>query len=160
MNDTKPSRKRRFLLFGCGGCLALLLALVAVPFAVGSQLEEEYHGHVVARFDRPPAEVFDALLDHRTTPVTGPQHEGTTDLPSEEGRAAWVEDMGESAITVRTIEQTEDARIVRTYEDSVVPMTARVELVLRPPKQAHLEALPTEGHAPAFADPFGCRTGH
>ena len=132
MEEQKPKKKRKLWLLGCGGCLGLVVLLLATPFIAGNFLPQDYRGHVTAVYAAPPDEVWAALNDHHRTPVTGAQHLGTKDLPSENGLAVWEEDMGESVITVRTLEATEGARLVREYSDSVVPMTAHVELTLEP----------------------------
>jgi hypothetical protein len=132
MDDAKPRKKRKLLTFGCGGCLAVILVLVATPFVAGSLMADDYHGHVTARYAAPPDEVWAALVDHHRTPIAGAQHLATEDLAPENGLAVWKEDLGETTITVRTVEALGASRLVRELSDSVVPMTARVELALEP----------------------------
>ena len=129
MSDKKPRRRLVTLLLVLGGAVLLLLA---TPFVVGRFLSKDYHGNVTAVFAAPPAEVFVAFEDYRTTPITGSMWKGTEDRESENGLASWVEDMGSSQILVRTETAESPSKLVRRYEDSVVPMTARVELVLAP----------------------------
>ncbi len=108
----------------------LLVLLLISPIVVGKFLPEDYHGRVSATYAASPAEVWAALEDHERTPITGSMWRGTEEIESENGLPAWVEDMGSSKATIRTVEREMQERLVRDYSDSVVPMTARVELSL------------------------------
>lgn len=137
-----------------GGLLALV---VGVPMVVGRFLPADYHGRAVAVYAAPPSAVWAALVDHRATPVTGRQWKGTEDLAPRDGLPVWVEDMGESKVTVRTVVRDTEERLVRELTDSVVPMTARVELTLEPDGEGtrvtgvnHMEIRDGTWHVPVF----------
>ncbi len=112
--------------------IGLVVLVAAAPFVVGRFLPEDYHGRVSVLLAAPPDAVWRALCDHRAAPVSGKMWKGTEDIASENGLPAWIEDIGQSKVTVRTLEWSEGSRIVRALADSVVPMTARTELTLVP----------------------------
>ena len=107
-----------------------LVVLVLVPFVVGSLLPERYTAHVVARYDKSPVELWDALTDPQAVPCGGKMARQVEFLQDEDGLQVWCEDLGSSMTTVRTTESVEAERLVFEFSDSVVPMTARWEFTI------------------------------
>lgn len=114
--------------------LGIAIALLLAPAVIGRFLAEDYHGRVERVVPASPAEVWRALRDPGRVPVAGKQCKATRPLPAEGDGAlgAWVEDLGSSEVTVRTVEVREPERYALELTDSVVPMTARVEVTLAP----------------------------
>lgn len=149
-------RKRMIWAWIVGG----LVVLVLVPFVVGSLLPERYTAHVVARYDKPPAELWKALTDPRAVPCGGKMARSVELLDDEDGRPVWREDLGSSVTTIRTAESRPSERLVLELSDSVVPMTARWELAIEPDGPdgsgsritAHNETVVASGtwHVPLF----------
>jgi hypothetical protein len=127
----KPKAKRR------RGCLVLLsivllllVLLVGGLFVTGSMLDEQVKSSVTMEFPHAREVVWSAIQDYETHPVSAAMRQETIPLPDEPDAPAWQEDIGSTVITVRTIESDEPNRLVRRFEDSVVPMTADVVYVL------------------------------
>src|SRR5262245_52787899 len=111
--------------------LGVLLALVLIPFLVGLFLPERYEARVRLSLARPADDVWQALCDHRAHPLAGKMCRKVEELPGGP-LPAWTEDLGQTKVTVQTLEATRPTRMVCTMADSVVPMTARWELGLTP----------------------------
>ncbi len=109
-----------------------LIGLVLVLFAIGWMLPAHYSSGASAVLPAPPEAVWGMLIDHERTPCSSHMCKGIERLPDQNGAPCWREDIGSSAITVRSVEQEPPRRIVRELEDSVVPMRARWELELEP----------------------------
>ena len=112
-----------YILFGIVGFFALL-------YCVGFFLPSIYETKLGAVLNKAPEEVWAALTDYQKHPVTGPMRRKTEPLPEVHGLPAWVEDMGQTRITVTTVEARAPAKLVREMKDQVVPMTARHEVTL------------------------------
>jgi uncharacterized protein YndB with AHSA1/START domain len=122
-------RKAMAWLIGIGGVLVLA---AAVPWIVGRFMSPEYGGEVERTVGAPPAAVFAALSDYAALPHAGAMCKKVAALPDGGDLPAWTEDLGQSVVTVRTLEAEAPRRIVREMSDSVVPMKARWELDLVP----------------------------
>lgn len=105
--------------------LLAAVALIAVPAIVGALLPKEFSGRAHVTFPAPLEEVFEALSDFEKHPLSCSQARRVERLEVEGGLPAWREDLGPSALIVRTIESEPPRRLVREVEDTVVPMRAR-----------------------------------
>lgn len=112
--------------------LGVLAGLIVVPLVVGQFLPDRYEGQITRLFGAAPEEVWNALVDYQKHPVSGRRAKSIERLPDENGLPVWVEDMGPSQITIRTVEAEPCSRLVREMKDSVVPMTARTEIEISP----------------------------
>jgi uncharacterized protein YndB with AHSA1/START domain len=134
-----------------------LAALVATPMVVGWLLPKRYRNGVVRELPAPPEEVFRALLDFDRHPMTGSMRRRTETIAAEGTRQSWREDMGNSVVTVRTVDAEPPRRLVRELEDSVVPMRSRWQYLLEPTPSGTRVTVVEEGtieagtwHVPLF----------
>jgi hypothetical protein len=112
--------------------LALLVAVLVFVPLVGFLLPEVYRAQLRADVERPPAEVWAALVDFEAHSFAGAMRKGHERLPDEDGRPAWVEDLGSSRVRYRVTEWDPPRRLVVEGADEVVPMTARWVFTLEP----------------------------
>jgi hypothetical protein len=129
--EPKPKPKRRR---GCIVLIAvvvlLLMLLVGGLFVTGSMLDERVESSVTMAFPHDPAVVWSAIQDYETNPVSATMRQETIVIPDASNAPAWKEDIGSTVITVQTMESDAPNRLVRRFEDSIVPMTADVEYVV------------------------------
>ena len=117
----KGKRKKTMLWIALG----LLALVLATPIVVGLFLPERYEGSTVASFAEPPEEVWRALMDYESHPMTGRMGKSFERLADHQGMPSWTEDMGRGeVITVTTVEMEEPTRLVRDMTSSGVPMTS------------------------------------
>ena len=109
-----------------------LIGLIALAFIVGSLLPAHYAGSVTVSIPHAPAAVWAELMSVEKHPIGGRMVRAVQRLPDHHGLACWTEDLGQSIVTVRTVEAEPPSRVVREMNDSVVPMTARAEIRLEP----------------------------
>lgn len=128
-SESTPKRRRWWLII-LGAALILIVVLVGGVFAVGSRLDKQIMSSVSVTFDHPVETVWEGIADYERNPVSGAMRRETISLPDEETGPVWKEDISNSVITVRTLVSYEPDRLVRLFEDSVVPMTSRVEYLL------------------------------
>ena len=131
-NPESTPKRRRWWLIILGAVLVLIVGLVGAVFAVGSTLGEEVSSTVTMTFTQAPEAVWAGIVDYQRNPVSGTMRRETIPLPDDDNGPTWQEDIGNSVITVHTIESEPPTRLVRLFEDSIVPMTSRVEYVLEP----------------------------
>jgi len=124
------SKRRRWWLIILGSAMVLIVLLVGGVVAVGSTLGEDYSSTVSMSFTQSPDDVWAAIADYELNPVSATMRRETVSLPDKNDAPAWTEDIGSSIITVHTVESEKPARLVRFFEDGVVPMTSRVEYLL------------------------------
>ncbi len=127
--DATPVKKKGRTMTVLWIILGIVAAIVAVPFIVGSLLPQRYEGQTRAFLAQSPEEVWDALQNYESHPMTGkmmksavalPKTEWTNDLP------AWTEDMGHGErITVKTVEADRPNRLVREMASAAMPMTSK-----------------------------------
>jgi hypothetical protein len=111
--------------------LGVVAALVVIPFVVGSFLPERYEGRVRLSLARSADDVWQALCDHRSHPVAGKMCRKVEELPGG-ALPGWVEDLGQTKVTIQTVEASRPTRLVWTMTDSVVPMTGRWDITIEP----------------------------
>ena len=105
--------------------LGLLVLVLATPIVVGLFLPERYEGSTVVSFAEPPEEVWGALMDYESHPMTGRMGKSFEQLPDRNGLPSWTEDVGRGeVITVTTVDLEEPRRLVRDMASSGVPMTS------------------------------------
>lgn len=133
MTETEPTAKRRrWWLILLGAALVLVVFIVGGVFIAGSMLGEEVSSTISMSFVQPPEAVWDAIADYEHNPVSGSMRRETIPLPDDENGPAWKEDIGSTVITVHTLEAPDRTRIVRLFQDAVVPMTSRVDYLIEP----------------------------
>lgn len=113
--------------------LGLVVVFVGIPTLVGFMLPERFTGRAVAEFDKTPDELWLALADYASAPMTGKMMKSTAAIESDNALPAWEEDMGHGeVITVRTTAAEKPTRLVRTMESKAAPMTSTWEYALEP----------------------------
>ena len=112
--------------------LGAFLALILIVVAIGLLLPKPYHneGNLVLRHS--PEEVWKAISDMESLPVSGSSQHAVQLLSDEGELPTWLIDMGSSQLTVQTIEAEKPHKLVRVIADSIVPMTAHYEYLLTP----------------------------
>jgi uncharacterized protein YndB with AHSA1/START domain len=110
-----------------------LIALIALIVLVGYLMPVRYEGRAVVEYDRSVQQVWHALQDVETHPMTGWAMKSVEALPADEGRPAWREDMGHGeVITVRTSTYEPPGRMVRDMSAGAVKMSSRWDYTLEP----------------------------
>ena len=133
MNDqdegTAPGKKKRRKMTVLWIVIGIVAVLVLVPVIIGLLLPERYEGQTKAFLAKSPEEVWVALQNRESHPMTGKMMKSTEELPKTEwvdDLPAWVEDMGHGErITVKTVEADPPVRIVREMASASMPMTSR-----------------------------------
>jgi hypothetical protein len=104
--------------------LAILVGLAVLAIIIGLLLPKAYHHEESRTFSQSVEDVWTAVYEFDTVPMTTSPSHTVESLPDENGLPVWLVDMGSSQLTVQTIEATSPNRVVRAIADSVVPMTA------------------------------------
>lgn len=109
---------------------ALLLPVLAVgvAFAIGTTLPETTEARGSVAIDLAPDDLFAALMDGETHPAGGSMAQRVERLNPDAALPIWREDLGETAVTVTTVEASAPTRIVRELHDPAIPMSGRWEL--------------------------------
>ena len=112
------------------GGFALLVVTVIV---VGLLMPERFEGRSQVVYARSAEDVWAALLDYDSHPMTGKMKLSVEAQPDEEGLPVWIEDMGHGElITVSTMEAERPRHMVREMTSKGMPMTSRWEYTLEP----------------------------
>lgn len=112
--------------------LGVLAGMILLPLLVGTFLPENYDAGLQFTIHRPPEEVWAALSNYEKHPMSGAMMKSVQRLPDENGLPVWVEEMGETKITVKTLESEAPNYVRRQLQDHVVPMTAVTEIRIEP----------------------------
>ncbi len=133
MNDqdlgVAPRKKKRRKMTLLWIVIGIVAALVLVPFIIGSLLPQRYEGQTEAFLAQAPEDVWVALQNYESHPMTGKMMKSVEALPKTEwvdDLPGWVEDMGHGErITVKTVEADRPVRLVREMASAAMPMTSR-----------------------------------
>ena len=133
MNDqdvgTVPGKKKRRTMTVLWIIVGIVAVLVLVPFIIGPLLPQRYEGQTEAFLAQSLEEVWVALQDYESHPMTRKMMKSVQALPRTEwvdDLPAWVEDMGHGErITVKTVEADRPVRLVRELASAAMPMTSR-----------------------------------
>lgn len=112
--------------------LGSLVTLLLLVFAVGFMLPERYDDKISVTFASSPEKVWAAVSDYESHPMTGAQRKGTEKQPDQGGLPVWVEDLGATRITVRTLSATAPTYVKRHMLDSVVRINVDSEFRIEP----------------------------
>ena len=123
-----PSPLRRFLLWAV---VLGAVALVAIAL-IGRRLPESYSAEATVDLPMTPAQVWEALADFEAHPRAGKQAERVERLADVDGKPSWIEDLGETQLTVTATEWKPEKRMVCTAVDSKVPLTALLVFDITP----------------------------
>ena len=116
--------------------LIIIVALIALPVTVGFFMPVRYEGRAAVEFDRSVQQVWDALQDVEAHPMTGAMMKSVENLPDDEGRPAWKEDMGRGeVITVTTTAYEPPHRMIREMSSASVNMFSLWGYALEPAGQ-------------------------
>lgn len=114
---------------------ALPLGIVLLPLLLGLISPAEYTATVTGVIEASTEEVFRSIENVEDNPGAGALARSVELLPEaewEDGRRAWIEDIGSTRVRVETVESEAPKRIVRDLQDQVVPMRARWTIELQP----------------------------
>ena len=115
--------------------IGILLVVLAVPVAIyvfGALQPGVFRGEVSGVVGAPPETVFKDIVDVERFPLSGSMMKAREDLPAEDGKTMWKENIGMSEI-VGTISETEaPRRVVFDLDDKKVGMTAHWVVDLEP----------------------------
>jgi len=107
----------------------VLVLLVVTPIVVGMLLPERFTIDLERRIDADREAVWAALHDPDRYPVCTAQCKGVTIVDGAD-RLEWREDLGETMVTYRVVEEEAPRRMVVEASDSVVPLSYRSETTL------------------------------
>lgn len=106
--------------------LITIVAVVAVPVVAGFLMPVRYVGSTIVEYDRGVQLVWDALQDVGAHPMTGRMMKSVEILSANEGRPAWLEDMGRGeVITVTSTAHEAPHHMIREMTSASVNMTSR-----------------------------------
>ncbi len=136
---------------------SILVVLIMTPLLVGRFLPKQFSTVTQLRIRRTPQAVWDAIGDYQKLPISARMHRATEVLPDVDGRPAWRENIGSSRIRIETIEADAPSRLVRQFQDEVVPMRLRMQYDIEPADDGSLVRCTANGtvdngtwHAPFF----------
>ena len=109
-----------------------IFVFIVLLFVVGSFLPERYEARVTLQLASPPEKVWAAISDYETHPMTGAQRQSTQKQPEEGGLPVWVEDLGATKVTVRTLSATAPTHMKLNMTDSVVHINVDCEFRIEP----------------------------
>ena len=112
--------------FGIGVCLVFLGAVAL--YSLGIFLPATYSATVSRTFDARQDIVWQALSDFERHPISGKMARSVTALPDDAQYPAWVEDIGSSKITIRTIEVKAKKFLHRRASNNVEPVTVEIKI--------------------------------
>ena len=126
---TTPGKKKRRKMTILWIVLGIVAVLILVPVLIGLLMPERYEGQTKVFLANSPEEVWVALQNYESHPMTGKMMKSAEVLPKTEwvdDLPAWVEDMGHGErITVKTVEADRPVRLVREMASASMPMTSR-----------------------------------
>ena len=129
MVEKKKKRRMTFVWIGFGGITLIVVTVVLV----GLLMPERYLGESQVVYAKTAEEVWAAVLDYDSHPMTGKMKKRIQTQPSENDLPVWIEDMGHGElITVKTLEADRPRRMVREMTSRSVPMTSRWEYTFEP----------------------------
>ena len=121
-----------YVWFALGG----LALLVATLVAIGMLMPQRYVGRSQVVYAKPTDDVWNALLDYDSHPMTGRMKKSVEAQPDDNGLPVWIEEMGQGdPILVKTVEAKRPIHLVREMTSETVPMTSRWEYTLEPSDQ-------------------------
>lgn len=127
----KKKRRRRmtFVWIGLGGIALIVVTVVGV----GLLMPERYQGRSQVVYAKTAEQVWDALLDYDSHPMTGKMKKSVQTQPPENGLPVWTKDMGHGElITIKTLEADRARRMVREMTSQSIPMISRWEYTFEP----------------------------
>lgn len=107
-----------------------LIVVLAVLVLIGFLMPVRYEGRTLVEYDRSVQEVWDALQDVESHPMTGKAMRSVEHMPGD-GRPAWKEDMGHGeVITVTTSTFEPPHRMRRAMAAGAIRMSSRWDYTL------------------------------
>lgn len=135
----------------------ILFVLVLTLIVVARSLPKDFSATTRLGINRPAKDVWDAINDFRKLPVSAKMCKGTEPLPDVANQPAWRENIGSSRIRVETLESDAPSRLVRQFQDEVVPMHLKMEYDIETAGQGCVVTCTANGrvddgtwHAPFF----------
>lgn len=155
IQSSAPKRRgwRRWLLIP----VLLIALLFGGPYVIGMFAAKDFAGSGEAVFVASPDVVWAKIAEPGGIPIAGRTCERVTRLPDENGGACWIEELGETRLTVRMTVAEPPRRIVRHITDSVVPISMTCEWIVEPGADGTHVRITTRGriedgtwHVPLF----------
>jgi uncharacterized protein YndB with AHSA1/START domain len=115
--------------------IGIVLLILAAPVAIyifGALQPGVFRGEASGTINAPPETVFRDILDLKRFPLSGSMMKAREDLPGEDGKPRWKENIGMSEITGTVSETDAPRRVVFDLDDSKVGMTAHWVVDLEP----------------------------
>ena len=110
--------------------LSAVVALIVLPVLIGFLMPVRYEGRTVVEYDRSVQQVWDALQDVESHPMTGKAMR-SVEHGADDGPPAWKEDMGHGeVITVTTSTFEPPHRMRRAMTAGAVQMSSRWDYTL------------------------------
>ncbi|WP_419934443.1 SRPBCC family protein [Candidatus Palauibacter sp.] len=107
------------------GMLVLIAVAFAVVYGVGRSLPQNHVAAVRAEFAASPDEIFETIVDFRAHPEWRPSVERVEELPSRDGRPAWVELGATGPLPMELTESEPPTRLVATIISEGLPFGGR-----------------------------------
>lgn len=111
--------------------VGVLFLLIIVLWLLGRYSPETYSAHIELFMKCSAEAIWAALRDIERHPVGAGKTRNITRLDDEGGNPVWEEDLGETRITVRTVESVTATLLKRTCRDHTMPMTAEIDISLQ-----------------------------
>lgn len=134
------------------GMLIVIAGLFAVVYGVGSSLPEEHVAAVRAEFSASPEELFATVADYRAHPEWRPSVDRVEEIPTEDGRVAWVEMGVTGPLPMELTESEPPTRLVATILSDGLPFGGRWIYEIEPTATGATVTITEEGevYSPIF----------
>ena len=127
------------------GMLALMAVAFAVVYGVGASLPRNHVAAVRAEFAASPEEIFGTVADFRAYPEWRSTVERIEELPSEDGKPAWVEVGLTGPLPMELTESESPTRLVTTILSEDLPFGGRWILDIEPTATGATVTITEEG---------------
>lgn len=121
-----------FILFLIFGVLGIVFSIVLViAFLFGNRLPAEYSGSVTAVLDRPIEDVWKAIKDVKSNPISAQMCRSVSEEVDSNGTAFWYEDISSGRIKVVSVSEIEMEAWVRRSIDFSNGMQSLCEIQVK-----------------------------
>lgn len=127
------------------GVLALIAVAFAVVYGVGASLPESHVASVRAELAASPEQIFETVADFRAYPAWRSTVERIEELPSEDGRPAWVEMGLTGPLPMELTESEPPRRLVTTILSEDLPFGGRWIVEIEPTAAGAAVTITEEG---------------
>lgn len=132
MDELDRPKRRRGCTFWLWVALGLVLLSFLTVWLVGFFMPSEYHGAARVTLNQTPQAVWAAIADVEKHPVSASLAKEVKILPPDGERPTWLEELGNSTITVTTVASNEPISLERHMIDSATPMESEWRFEIAP----------------------------